>query len=53
MSRIALMSLPQDHVLEVYFLPRALYAGTFPDASRSAMKSDRHNTFLRISPVFI
>lgn len=48
-SRIALTSLPQNHhVLEVYFLPRVLSAGTFLEASPSAMKSDRQNTFLRL-----
>lgn len=47
-SRIALMSLPQSHVPEGYFLPGVLCAGTFLDTSPSAMKSDMQNTFLRL-----
>lgn len=42
------MSVPRNHVLEAYFLPRVLYAGTFLDASPSTMKSDMQNTFLRL-----
>lgn len=43
MSRIALMSLPQNPVLA-----RVLYAGTFLVASPSAMRSDVQNTVLRL-----